>query len=65
MRTQGGGGSVAKSGRPQIQIFTKILEVQIVSCVVKTTFDSTTYHLNLSPMFLNRLLLDLTVIDLM
>ena len=26
MRTQGGGGSVAKSGRPQIQIFTKILE---------------------------------------
>ena len=27
MRTQGGGGSVAKSGRPQIQIFTKILEV--------------------------------------
>ena len=29
-----------------------------------TTFDSTTDHLNLSPMFLNRLLLDLTVIDL-
>ena len=27
MRTQGGGGSVAKSGRPQIQIFTEILEV--------------------------------------
>ena len=26
MRTQGGGGSVAKSGRPQIQILTKILE---------------------------------------
>ena len=30
----------------------------------KTTFDSTTNHLNLSPMFLNCLLLDLTVIDL-
>ena len=27
MRTQGGGGSVAKSGRPQIQIFTKIFVV--------------------------------------
>ena len=27
LRTQGGGGSVAKSGHPQIQIFTKILEV--------------------------------------
>ena len=35
MRTQGGGGSVAKSGRPQIQIFPKILEVLIVSCVLK------------------------------
>ena len=36
-----------------------------MSCVLKTTFDSTTYHLNLSPMFLNCLLLDLTVIYLM
>ena len=44
MRTQGGGGSVAKSGRPQIQIFTKILEVKIVSCVLKTAFDSSTNH---------------------
>ena len=33
--------------------------------MLKTTFDSTTYHLNLSPMFLNCLLLDLTVIYLM
>ena len=65
MRTQGGGGSVAKCGRPQIQIFTEILEVKIVSYVLKSTFDSTTYHLNLSPMFLNCLLLDLTVIELM
>ena len=32
---------------------------------LKSTFDSTTNHLNLSPMFLNCLLLDLTVIDLM
>ena len=31
---------------------------------LKTTFDSTTNHLNLLPMFLNCLLLDLTVIDL-
>ena len=30
----------------------------------ETTFDSATNHLNLSPMFLNYLLLDLTVIDL-
>ena len=38
-----------------------------MSCVsvLKTTFDLTTYHLNLSPMFLNCLLLDLTVIYLM
>ena len=35
MRTQGGGGSVAKSGRPQIQNFTKIFEVKTVSCVLK------------------------------
>ena len=35
-----------------------------MSCVLKTTFDSATNHLNLSPMFLNCLLLDLTVIDL-
>ena len=42
---------MAKSGRPQIQIFTKILEVYIVSCVLKTTFDSTTNHLNLSELF--------------
>ena len=27
MWTQGGGGSVAKSRRPQIQIFTEILDV--------------------------------------
>ena len=32
---------------------------------LKSTFDSTTNHLNLSPMFQNCLLLDLTVIDLM
>ena len=32
---RGEGGSVAKSGRPQIQIFTEILEVLIVSCVLK------------------------------
>ena len=32
--------------------------------LLKTTFDSATNHLNLSPMFLNCLLLDLTVIDL-
>ena len=32
---------------------------------LKSTFDSTTNHLNLSPLFLNCLLLDLTVIDLM
>ena len=32
---------------------------------LKSTFDSTTNHLNLSPMFLSCLLLDLTVIDLM
>ena len=32
---------------------------------LKSTFDSTINHLNLSPMFLNCLLLDLTVIDLM
>ena len=32
---------------------------------LKSTFDSTTNHLILSPMFLNCLLLDLTVIDLM
>ena len=31
---------------------------------LKSTFDSTTNHLNISPMFLNCLLLDLTVIDL-
>ena len=30
----------------------------------KTTFDSTTNNLNLSPMFLNCLMLDITVIDL-
>ena len=30
----------------------------------KTTFDSTSYHYNLSLMFLNCLLLDLKVIDL-
>ena len=35
-----------------------------MSCVLKTKFDSTTNHLNpsVSPMFLNCLLLDLTVI---
>ena len=34
--TQGGGGGfVAKSGHPQIQIFTKIFEVQIVFCVLE------------------------------
>ena len=32
---------------------------------LKSTFDSTTNHLNLSSMFQNCLLLDLTVIDLM
>ena len=32
---------------------------------LKSAFDSTTNHLNLSPMFQNCLLLDLTVIDLM
>ena len=32
---------------------------------LKSTFDSKTNHLNLSPMFLDCLLLDLTVIDLM
>ena len=32
---------------------------------LKTTFDSTTNHLNLPSMFLNCLLLDVTVIDLM
>ena len=32
---------------------------------LKTTFDSTTYHLNLSPTFLNCLLLHLTFIYLM
>ena len=32
---QGGGGSVAESGRPQIQIFIKIFEVEIVSCVLE------------------------------
>ena len=31
---------------------------------LKTTFDSTTNHLNLLPMFLNSLFLDPTVIDL-
>ena len=31
---------------------------------LKSTFDSTTDHLNLSPMFLNCLLLNLTVIGL-
>ena len=36
-----------------------------MSCVLKTTFDSSTNNLDLSPMFQNRLLLDLTVIDLM
>ena len=32
---------------------------------LKSTFDSTNNHLNLSPMFLNCLFLDLTVIELM
>ena len=36
-----------------------------MSCVLKATFDSSTNNLDLSPMSLNRLLLDLTVIDLM
>ena len=36
-----------------------------MSCVLKTAFNSTTYHSDLSPMFLNCLLLDPTVIDLM
>ena len=35
MRTEGGGGSVAKSGRPQIQTFIKIFKVSIVSRVLK------------------------------
>ena len=33
--------------------------------MLKTTFDSSTNNLDLSPMSLNRMLLDLTVIDLM
>ena len=56
---------MAKSGRHQIRIFTKIFEVQIVIFSRKTTFDSTTNYSNLSPMFLNCFLLDLIVIDLM
>ena len=36
-----------------------------MSCVLKTTFDSSTNNLDLSPISLNRLLLDVTVIDLM
>ena len=31
----GGGGSVAKSRRPQIKIFIKIFEASIVSCVLE------------------------------
>ena len=36
-----------------------------MSCVLKTTVDSSTNNLDQSPMFLTSLLLDLTVIDLM
>ena len=53
----GGGGSVAKSRRPQIQIFT----VSSVLCA----FDSMTNHCYLPSIFLNFLLLGLAVIDLM
>ena len=56
---------MAKCGRPQIQIFTEIFKFKLCPVCLKSTFDSTTNHLNLSPMFLNCLLLDLTVLDLM
>ena len=51
----GGGGSVAKSRRPQIKMFT-------VSSALYA-FDSMTHHHYLPPIFLNCLLLGLAVID--
>ena len=50
----GGGGSVAKSGRPQIQNFTKIFEIQIVPCVLEITFDLTANYFDVSELFIVR-----------
>ena len=55
---------MAKSGRPQIQIFRSLNSFLCPKKRKKTTFDSTTNHLNQSPMFMNCLLL-VTIIDIM
>ena len=65
---QGGGGLVAKSGRPQIQLFYQnFRSLDSVQCANRQHLPQqiTNDHLTRSLMFLNCLLLDLTVIDLM
>ena len=47
------------------KFFSKSFEVKIVFCVLEDNFDSTINHSNLSPRFLDCLMLDLPVIDLM
>ena len=68
MRTQGGGGvSGKKRTSSNLYFYQNCRSLILVSCVLRTTFDSSTNinNLDLSPMSLNRLMLDLTVIDLM
>ena len=70
MRTQGGGGvSGKKRTSSNLYFYQNFRSLNLVSCVLRTTFDSSTNNLltilDLSPMSLNRLMLDLTVIDLM
>ena len=59
MRTHGGGGQWQNAVVLKIQIFTKIFKVNLVYCVIK---DNIRFNNN---RFLNRLLLVITVIDLM
>ena len=66
MRTQGGGGGQWQNADVlKIQIFTKIFELNLVYCVLKVNNRLNYLSLIRSLRFLNRLLLDLTVIDLM
>ena len=65
MRTQGEGGQWQKADVLKFKFLPKFWKFKWCPVCLKSTFDSTTNHLNLSPMFLNCLLLDLTVIDLM
>ena len=65
MRTQGEGGQWQNADVLKIQIFTKMLEVYLVYCVLKDNIRLNNESLIRSLRFLNRLLLDITVIDLM